>query len=152
MEPRAHVDPSAGVERVRSEASPVGMGNLTFSLGMGKDAGASWQRLSEARPQLGMREPGFCEDSLASGTWDCQKGKAQRLEREKLQVYRQGKSLLDHLSNSPQSQIQTELALSFSCDFQQNEKVKLRADCRNPERPPRPSAGPTETPLLAGPI
>lgn len=33
-----------------------------------------------ARIQLDVREPGFY-DSLASGTWCCQKGKAQRLER-----------------------------------------------------------------------
>lgn len=46
-------------QRVRPHL--VGMENLTFSLGMGEDAEGSQQRLNMARPQLGIRESGFCE-------------------------------------------------------------------------------------------
>lgn len=72
----------------------VGMGNLTFSLGMGEDVGRrcrSWQRLSMARPQLSVRKPGFCEDSLASGTWYHQKAKAHRSEKGEAPDLRTGK-------------------------------------------------------------
>lgn len=58
----------------------VGMGNPTFSLGNGEGVGGG-EWLSTARLQLGMRESSFCEDSLASSTWCCQKGKAQKLQR-----------------------------------------------------------------------
>lgn len=46
----------------------VGWGDLVSSLGMGEDAEGGWQRLSMTRPQASIREAGFCEDSLASGT------------------------------------------------------------------------------------
>ena len=60
-----------------------------------------------ARLQLGVREPGFYEDSLASGTLCCQKGKAQRLERGEaapgLQTGKESLGLLFYFSSEANS-------------------------------------------------
>lgn len=56
----------------------VGMGNPTFSLGNGEGVGGG-EWLSKASAACGGIQ--LPEDSLASGTWCCREGKAQKLQR-----------------------------------------------------------------------
>ena len=81
----------------------MGMGNPTFSLGNGEGVGGGeWlSKASAACPQLP-------EDSLASSTWCCRKGKAQKLQRGETPGL-QSKNRLDGPSDFLRRQIQTGL-------------------------------------------
>lgn len=116
------------------------MGNLTFSLGTGKDAGGSWQRLRKARPQLGVKESGFRENSLARSTWDCQKDKAQSLERgeEAPDLDREGVSQTTLLMPL-RGQFKLSWSLPFLVTSTQRQGEESKA-----QRPAQPSAGPAE--------